>query len=498
MTIFQNDCVLEVGEVKKTFNVGAISAVLTVSGFLCMLNETVLNMALKSMMAQFNITANTVQWLSTGYMLIMGISIPISAFLIQSFKTRQLYTSSMLIFIFGTIVSGFAPIFSILLAGRLIQAVGTGMLIPNIINTLVVINPKEKRGKALGIFNFVMFFAPAFGPVLSGMLIQILDWRWLFFSILPFSILALVLGIIFLENVTALSKPQIDILSIILSTMGFGGLLYGASNLGNPYVPMMMIPLMIGCAALAVFVVRQMKLKEPMLDMRAFRYPMFSICMILIVIMHMVNFAIMLMLPIFMEGSMGLSAFTAGLIMLPGGIINSIVAPLAGILYDKHGPKILIFPGFLISTIVFLIFSRVVAVTVSIQIIIVLHCFSLIAVGMINTPTQTNSLNQLTPELYPHGSAISNTLQQIGGAFGTSLFVSIMSAVQKNYLNHIGSYSAASQAVALAEGVKQSLTVAVIILFCGVVLSFFVKRKGSMPVKLKLRSNRQSFHSKTL
>ena len=147
----------------KSFHVGAISAVLTVSGFFCMLNETVLNMALKSIMGQFGTSAITAQWLSTGYMLIMGVSIPVSAFFIQTIRAKQLYIISMLIFIFGTLVCGFAPAFPVLLIGRLIQAIGTGMLIPNIVNTLIVINPEDKRGKALGIFNLVMFFAPAIG-----------------------------------------------------------------------------------------------------------------------------------------------------------------------------------------------------------------------------------------------------------------------------------------------------------------------------------------------
>jgi MFS transporter, DHA2 family, lincomycin resistance protein len=480
MEAITNDVALEKSDInnstKKNYNIGLITAVLTFAGFFCMLNETVMNMALKNMMAQFGITANIAQWLSTGYMLIMGIFIPISAFFIQSFKTRHLFMAAMAIFIVGTIISGVAPTFWFLLVGRLIQAVGTGMLIPNIVNTLIVMNPEEKRGRALGIFNLVMFFAPAVGPILSGIIVQSLSWRWLFFSILPFSILMLILGMSFLENVTELSKPAIDIFSVVLSTLGFGGLIYGVSNIGNSSVLMMLAPLLVGCMALVLFILRQFSLKEPMLDMHAFKYPMFSIGTGLIILMHMVNFAIMLMLPIFMEGAMGLSAFTAGLILLPGGVINGVVAPFAGILYDKYGPKVLILPGFVLSTVVFFILSRVVSVGVAIPVIIGLHCCSLLAVGMINTPTQTHSLNQLTPELYPHGTAITNTLQQIGGAFGTSLFIAIMSAGQKNYLQGLGRHDASSEALSLAVGVRQSLTVAVFVLVVAVILSYFMKR----------------------
>ncbi|AKA71019.1 MDR family MFS transporter [Clostridium scatologenes] len=461
---------------QKVFKVVPISIALITAGFLCMLNETVLNMALKNLMVQFSITANTVQWLSTGYMLIMGISIPISAYLTQRFTTRQLFLASVIIFIFGTIISGIAPTFSILLVGRLVQAIGTGVLIPNIINTLIIINPIEKRGKALGIFNLVMFCAPAIGPTLSGLIIQSFNWRWLFLGIAPFSVIALILGYIYIENVTKLSKPTLDVVSVVLSTIGFGGFIYGVSNIGGSSNITMVVPMIVGCIALAIFVLRQLHMKHPMLDMRTFKYPMFTLGTVLIIIMHMVNFATMLLLPMFLEGALGLTAFTAGLIMLPGGLINGIVSPISGHLYDKFGPKVLILPGYIISTIVFFIFSRSLSLSITIPTIIILHCLSLVAVGMINTPTQTNSLNQLTPEYYPHGTAIMNTLQQIAGAFGTSLFVAIMSAYQKNYLmTAINPNDSKQQALSLVLGVRHTFTIEVGVLIVAVIICLFIK-----------------------
>lgn len=456
-----------------------ITIALILAGFLCMLNETVLNMALKNLMVQFNISANTVQWLSTGYMLIMGISIPVSAFLTKTFTTRQLYLASVIIFLIGTIISGSAPAFSILLVGRLIQAVGTGVLIPNIVNTLLIINPVEKRGKALGIFNLVMFCAPAIGPTLSGLVIQSFSWRWLFFSIVPFSIVALILGYIYIKNVTELSKPNLDVLSILLSTIGFGGFIYGVNNIGGSATAMT-IPLVVGCIALFAFVLRQLHMEEPMLDMNPFKYPMFTIGTILMIIMHMVNFATMLILPMFLEGALGLTAFTAGLIMLPGGFINGIISPVSGHIYDKFGAKLLILPGYIISAVVFYIFSRTISLNITIPLIIALHCLSLLAVGMINTPNQTNCLNQLSLEDAPHGTAITNTLQQIAGAFGTSLFVAIMSAGQKSYLASIGNPNASNaQALSLVYGVHKTFVIQVFILIVAVILSLFLNSKTS-------------------
>jgi DHA2 family lincomycin resistance protein-like MFS transporter len=453
-----------------------ITIALIMAGFFCMLNETVLNMALQSLMVQFEISATTVQWLSTGYMLIMGVSIPISAYLTKAFTTRQLFLASVAIFLLGTLICAFSPFFPILLIGRLIQAVGTGVLIPNIINTLLIINPVEKRGKALGIFNLVMFCAPAIGPTISGLVIQYLNWRWLFLGIIPFSIIAFLIGYVYLKNLTELTKPSLDIPSVLLSTIGFGGFIYGVSNIGG-VTTTMTIPIIIGCFALIAFVIRQLHMKEPMLDMHTFKYPMFTIGTLLIIIMHMVNFATMLILPMFLEGALGLSAFTAGLIMLPGGFINGIASPVSGHLYDKFGPKILILPGFIISALVFYIFSFTISLEITIPLIIILHCFSLLAVGMINTPTQTNSLNQLSLESAPHGTAITNTLQQIAGAFGTSLFVAIMSSNQKDFLMSIGNPNdSKSQALSLVFGVHKVFLIQVFILILAIILSFFLKR----------------------
>ncbi|AZV55472.1 MDR family MFS transporter [Clostridium sp. AWRP] len=460
---------------ERNYNVVPITVALIMAGFLCMLNETLLNMALKNLMVQFSISANTVQWLSTGYMLIMGIAIPVSALLIQSFTTKQLFLTSVTIFLLGTIISGFSTAFSILLVGRLIQAIGTGILIPNIVNTLLIINPIEKRGKALGIFNLVMFCAPAIGPTLSGLIIQALNWRWLFFIILPFSVISLALGYKYVENVTELTKPPIDLLSIILSTIGFGGFIYGVSNIGSSYTYLIAAPIIISCIALAIFVLRQLHMSEPVLDMHPFKESMFSLGCILMIIMHMINFATMLILPMFLEGALGLTAFTAGLLMLPGGFINGIISPISGHLYDKFGPKALIIPGYAISTITFFLLSRFVSMSITIPVIIVLHCLSLIAVGLINTPIQTNSLNQLSPKYYPHGTAIMNTLQQIAGAFGTSLFVAIMSASQKKYLFAAGNPSnTKSQALSLVFGVKHAFTIETFVLVIALILSLFI------------------------
>jgi len=479
----------EVNCEQKNYNVTPISVALILAGFCCMLSETLLNMALKNLMVQFSVSATTVQWLSTGYMLIMGISIPVSALLIQTFTTRQLFLTSVVIFLAGTIVSSLSVSFPMLLIGRLVQAVGTGVLIPNIVNTLLIINPIEKRGKALGTFNLVMFCAPAIGPTVSGLIIQSLNWRWLFFIILPFSIVSFLLGYKYIENVTELTKPSIDFSSIILSTIGFGGFIYGVSNIGTPNTALVAAPIVIGCIALAVFVLRQLHMKEPMLDMHPFKESMFSLGCVLMIIMHMINFATMLILPMFLEGALGLAAFTAGLLMLPGGFLNGLISPIAGHLYDKFGPKALILPGYVISAVSFLLLARLVSTGMSVPVLVVLHCLSLIAVGLINTPVQTNSLNQLEPKYYPHGTAIMNTLQQIAGAFGTAMFVAVMTSYQKKYLAGVSNPSSSKhQALSLVFGVHNTFMIETGILVVAVILSLFITNKNAHKKTIKANS----------
>ncbi len=294
-------------------------------------------------------------------------------------------------------------------------------------------------------------------------------------------VIILCLGLLYIHNVVEQSKPSLSVPSIILSTLGFGGLIYGINNIGNPSKILMVLPFVVALVSLVAFAQLQFRLKEPMLDLKPFTYPIFTLGVILIFMMHMVNFSIMLMLPILMQGAMGIAAFTAGLIMLPGGVINGICSPLAGIIYDKHGPNMLILPGFILSTIVFLILSRVVSETLAIPVLIALHCLSLVAVAIINTPCQTHCLNQLPADLYPHGNAISNTIQQVGGAFGTAFFIALMSVGQGRFLAQATAQTAQTEGLALAAGVRFSLGIAVIVLVVAVILSLlmnFIKSEG--------------------
>lgn len=428
-------------------------------------------------MIELNVSASTLQWLSTGYMLVVAVLIPASALLVQWFTTRQVFLGAMLIFTLGTLVSGIAPGFSILLIGRLLQAAGTGLMMPVLMNTILLLYPPEKRGAAMGSIGLVIMFAPAIGPTLSGIILESLDWRWLFYIVLPFAIFSIIFAFIYLKNVSQPTKPKVDVLSIILSTIGFGGLVYGFSSSGAGWNSLQVYGMiLLGLAALLLLVLRQLKLKEPLLDLRAFKYPMFTLTTILLIIMMMTLFSTMSLLPFLFQGALGLTVYASGLIMLPGSLLNGLISPITGKLFDRFGPRALIIPGTVMLAVVMWFFTQVSADT-SKMTFIILHVSMMVSISMIMMPAQTNGLNQLPRRYYPHGTAILNTLSQVAGAIGVAFFISIMTSGQSSYLKESSDPTApAEMTEAMVSGVHNAFLIGFGFALLAIVVAFFTKR----------------------
>lgn len=410
---------------------------LIIGAFFAILNETLLNIALVTLMDEFSITLTTVQWMATGFMLVMAIVIPISALLLQWYTTRQLFLTTMIVFTIGTIISASAPTFAILLVGRLIQAVGTGLLMPIIFNVFLLIYPPHKRGKIMGLVGLVIMFAPAIGPTLSGVIVEYLGWRYLFIIVIPFALFSIAFAYKYLVNVSEVTKPKIDVISIVFSTIGFGSLVYGFSSVGestNGFLSTnVLIAIIAGVIGIVLFVMRQLKLEEPVMDLRVFKYPMFTHAVFMFLIIIMAMFASEIILPIYMQGPLALSAATAGLVLLPGAILNGIMSPFMGHLFDKFGPRVLMIPATLVLSGTMFMMSRLTTET-SLWVVIVGYILLMLAVSAIMMPAETNGLNQLPKRLYPHGTAVMSTLQPVAGAIGVSVFISIMNARQLKFL----------------------------------------------------------------
>lgn len=487
---------------------GPIITVLILGAFVAILNQTLMNVALPVMMTDLNVSANTIQWLTTGYMLVNGVLIPITAFLMEKFTTRQLFLAAMFFFTAGTLLCGIAPNFSILLLGRVVQACGAGIIMPLMTNVFLTIFPVEKRGAAMGLIGLAMVFAPAVGPTLSGYIVEHYSWRILFYIVLPIGILDIILAFTMLKNVTRLTYPKLDYFAIVLSTLGFGGILYAFSEAGNDgwSSGTVMVSLIIGIICLILFIWREFAVKVPMLEMRVFKYGMFSVAALVNVVITMAMFAAMILVPIYLQNIRGFTPLQSGLLLLPGAILMGIMSPITGIIFDKIGPRLLAIVGLAITTITTYGFAKLTDGT-PYSWLIILYSLRMFGMSMIMMPNMTTGLNALPQRLNAHGTAMVNTLRQVAGSLGTAFLVSVMSNRTTfhaaNYANHMttanvgfmsqmqglsGHLGGADQSVgiqliyglimkhATIQGINDSFIIATGLSILALVLSFFLKK----------------------
>lgn len=450
---------------------------LLIGGFIALLNETLLNVAFSSLTASFHVSISTVQWLATGYMLVIGISVPVIAFLFENIETKTLYMAAMSLFFAGTVFCGVSVNFTMLLISRIVQGVGTGMLIPIMMNTVMAIYPPEKRGSAMGLSMIVVVFAPAIGPALSGIVLQYLNWRWLFFLILPIAVIAMLIAAFHLKNISRLTKPKIDVLSILLSTVGFGGLIFGICSIETMgfFNALVLLSLACGIVGLVLYVRRQLALEQPMLELRTFRHPMFSVGSVILLIVFMIPFSANIILPTYLQDALRLSPILSGMALLPGGVISAFITPLAGRAFDRIGVKPLLITGFSLLAVSMFLLSHLSGST-GLPMIVLFHILTFIGVSLITTPAQVNTLNQLPRPYYAHGVAITNTVQQIAAALGSSLFIGLMGAVQGSYLSRFQKPSPAQQHTAIVSGVQTAFSAAFVLVVVALLISIFFVR----------------------
>lgn len=458
---------------------GPIVAALIIGAFVAILNETLLNIAFPDLMEDFGISENTVQWLATAYMLVVGMLVPVTALLQQWFTTRQTFIGAMVLFLTGTVISAVAPEFGVLLAGRVVQALGTGLMMPVMMNVILIIFPPEKRGGAMGMIGLVIMTAPVIGPTLSGLIVEHLSWRWLFYMVIPLAAFSVIFALAYLKNVSTVTKPRVDYFSILLSSVGFGGIVYGFSSAGERGSwtdPVVLWCIVAGGISLVLFVWRQLVSKQPIMDLRAFKYPMFSLVTVLMLVMMMSLFSTMIMLPLFMQQVLAFTAFTSGLVLMPGGILNGIMAPVSGVLFDKFGPRALVIPGIVLMCIAIYMFMGIEA-DWSRGHLILIHVIMMVGISMVMMPAQTTGLNQLPKSLYAHGTAILNTLTQVSGAIGVALFISIMSSGAKDYMKTSPDPTSPAEGVqAMVAGLHDAFLIGLILAILALAISLFIKR----------------------
>ena len=406
----------------------SIITILLIAAFVVILNETTMNVALTKIMADFHVTERAAQWLTTAFMLTMAVIIPITGWLLQRVPTRAVFTLAMSLFSIGTLAAALAPNFPLLLAARVVQASGTAVMMPLLMTTIMTLVPPHHRGTIMGNISLVISVAPAVGPTLSGLLLQLGSWRFIFAFVLPIALLMLVLGRRGLRNASETTKQPLDLVSIPLTVLAFGPLIYGLSLIGSDapfWEPLLAIG--IGVAGLMGFVARQLVLQgrgSAFLDLRTFTYSTFTIALLMMAIAMMAMFGSIIMLPLLLQNVYGLEPLHVGLMMLPGGVAMGLLGPLVGRLYDKVGPRVLVVPASLVVLGVFWFFSMLTPTTPW-WAVMVAHIVMSVSLAFIFTPLFTVALGVLPPRLYSHGSAMIGTIQQVAGAAGTSLFVTV-------------------------------------------------------------------------
>lgn len=466
---------------------GPIMASLLIAAFVALLSQTVLNVALPKMMKDLNVGESTIQWLSNGYLLVNGVLVPISAYLINRFTTRRLFLIASTLFAIGTVICALSNNFSTLLAGRLVQACGAGILMPLMTIVVLTIFPVEERGKAMGLMGVAMIFAPAIGPTLSGWIVEHYDWHVLFYIVLPLAVLAVVFGAFSMKDVIKTSRPNLDYLSVILSTVGFGGLLYGFSEAGTKGWDdaEIVICLAVGALALVLFIVRSIVLKAPLLEMRVFKYPMFSLTSLINAIITMAMFSGMILLPIFLQNIRNFTPLESGLLLLPGAILMGVMSPITGIVFDKIGARWLAVVGLIITTVTTYEFSHL-KIDTTYTHMMTFYTLRMFGMSMLMMPIQTAGLNQLPRRLNAHGSAMSQTLRNVSGALGTAILVTVMTNNATSHAKSLiisGKVNPADQ-VKMGEitqqatiyGINQSFVVATWLTVVALVLAFFIRK----------------------
>ncbi len=459
--------------VETPVNRNIIMAVLLSGAFVIILNQTLLNTALPAFMKDFGVSANAAQWVTTVFMLVNGIMIPATAFLIQRFTTRTMFFGAMGLFTVGTVICALAPVFSVLLLGRAIQAASGGIIMPLMQTILFAIFPIHKRGTAMGTFGLVISFAPAIGPTLSGWIVDHLPWQALFVMMLPIALASIIFANFTLRNVTERTQPRLDVLSVVLSTFAFGGLLFGLGTAGDAgwSSPQVLIPLSVGTVSLIWFVRRQLRLPEPLLELRVLRYPIFTLGTVLGMLVFMAMIGGMLLLPLYMQNMSDFTAMESGLVLLPGAAIMGIMSPVTGRIFDHFGAKLLALVGFtLVAAMSFML--SVLTVDTSFAYIAVVNAVRMLGTAMVIMPVTTAALNQLPQRLIPHGTALNNTLRQIAASVGTATLVTVMTLAARDPQE----YGPAGQ----VHGVNVAFIVAGVIASAGVAGALFLR--NSRPV----------------
>ncbi|MED1055203.1 DHA2 family efflux MFS transporter permease subunit [Bacillus mycoides] len=444
----------------ENVNVKAVVAVLILGMFVSILNQTIINVALPPLMNEFNVSTSTAQWLITGFMLVNGILVPISAFLVSRFTYRKLFIAAMLFFTVGSIICATSGNFTMMMTGRVVQAVGAGILMPVGMNIFMTLFPPNKRGAAMGLLGVAMILAPAIGPTVTGWVIENYSWNLMFYGMFVIGLIITFLSFKFFTLAQPVSKTKLDVFGVISSSIGLGSLLYGFSEAGNNgwTSAEVVITLIIGVIGLAVFIWRELTTDNKMLDLQVFKYPTFTFTLVINAIVTMALFGGMLLLPVYLQNIRGFTPMESGLLLLPGSLIMGIMGPVAGKLFDKYGIRPLAIVGLAITTFATYKFTTL-SMDTPYSVIMTDYIIRSIGMSFIMMPIMTAGMNALPMKLISHGTATQNTSRQVAGSIGTAILITLMTQQTTAHVADYGNMLTTSNPILVdkVHGMGQSL-----------------------------------------
>jgi DHA2 family lincomycin resistance protein-like MFS transporter len=467
--------------VPDRFKTPLIIKLLVASTFVVILNETIMINAIPRLMVDFDVSPRTAQWLSSIFMLTMAAVIPITGWFLQRVTTRSAYTVAMTTFMVGTLLAALAPTFEVLLVGRSIQAAGTAVMMPLLMTTLMQVVPENERGRVMGDVMLAISVAPAFGPVLSGVILNLGSWRLIFAFVLPVAALISVFGLRQLKNVGEIQTGRVSWLSVALAGGGFATLVYGLSEVGARSGGQLTTIISVGAVLVAVFVAYQLRLQKtgsPLMDLRALKSRTFTVTLLLMSVAFMAFIGSMILLPLYLQDLRHLSAMQTGALVMPGGIAMGLLGPRVGHLYDRIGSRPLVIPGSFVMVGALAILSRVGEHT-PFWLILTVHVVLLISLAAIFTPMFTLALGSLPQELYSHGSSILGTLQQVAGAIGTAVLVVILENRTRTLIE-----SGSSPDAAFVGGLQWAFVAGAAFGIVVIALSMFLPSKAEQPASM--------------
>jgi MFS transporter, DHA2 family, lincomycin resistance protein len=442
---------------------------LVAATFIVILNETIMVNAIPRLMTEFRVDERAAQWLTSAFMLTMAVVIPITGWFLQRVTTRQAFGTAMAVFSTGTLLAALAPSFEVLLGARIVQAAGTAVMMPLLMTTLMTVVAASDRGRVMGNVTLAMSVAPALGPAVSGVILHVASWRWMFGVVLPIAVVIALVGLSKLTDVGETRPGRVDWVSVLLSAAGFGPLVYGLSQLGGDTGPgwLPWTALAVGLGSIAAFVLRQLALQRvgaPLLDLRTLRQRPFLIGLSLMSVAFMAMLGSMILLPLFLQNVHGLSELETGLLVMPGGLAMGLLGPRVGRLYDAYGGRPLVVPGSIGVFVALALFTRVDA-AMSVWLVLPVHVLLMVSLAAVFTPVFTVSLGSLPPELYSHGSSMLGTLQQVAAAMGTAVVVAVLSARESALLaDGVDQLSAHVGGMRWGFGVGAALALVVVVL----------------------------------